>query len=342
MPVVKTQRFKLEAMKKLEPPVYLEDAVDSSTVTQEAPVSPSEPIKSARKLNLSGSKKESSNPPAQVTKDAKKSNILSSRINDGRDARAICNTMKSLSALSVAVVKHGQDPELVVQTCERLAAVMTRKLGIEDGDPKASFAMPIMMEASSAIISRISEDGISSTEFGEKSSDLISLMMGAITKGVHRKIDKQWPTDIDASTSMHLVFASSMSAVAIEVALVCPFESRDAVLKRAGDAVMNSALTALEVGVSENCGNEARQTFLQSMISSAARIYAACWKSKMESVSAFINQSKSGIQSRTQEVRARENDIMSSIESKFSSIFSSTIQLSIDQTSQSRQKRSLN
>lgn len=336
---VKSQRFKLDALKKMTAPDYLKDADQAQEFGAE-PASVVEAPVPRRRFGQPGQIVSTpKSPKVAPTSPANKINTFSRNIETGRDARVICNTMKSLSSLAISVVRDGEDPDLVVQTCERLAAVMTRKLGIDDGDPKASFAMPIMMEASSAIISSISNEGISSIEFGKKSDEMISMMMGAISRGVHRKIEREWPDDIDASTSMHLVFASAMSSIAIEIAEFCPFKDRDRLMKRIGESIMDKAIAYTAKGVSEESGQNARQTFTLSMISSGARIYSACLKAKFNDLKKFIHQSNSGAQQRLDEVRTRESEIIDSIEHKFFSIFDSTINLAIDQTRSSKKPR---
>lgn len=256
------------------------------------------------------------------------------------DARRICNTMKRMSAIVVASMQDGVDPELVVSSCERIAQLMMRRLGVDEDSPRADFSYAMMMEAASTIIATCSSFNVNSIEFNDRVEEIVDLMMCSLkNRSAQRIIENEWPNDIDTKTSMHFVMASAMSNVALEIAAGFRLCDPSEIIKPASQLIARKATEATRSLLPEGASDHTRAIFTQSMISSASRIYAGCWKAKFAEIADFINKDESGRDKRVATIRISSQKIIGLVAQRFESIFDSSIQCSLENTDVSNKLR---
>lgn len=256
------------------------------------------------------------------------------------DVRQVCNTMKRISSLSVAAMQEGVQAELVVDSCERIAQLMMRRLGVDEDSPKADFSYAMMMEAASAIIASCSEFNVSSIEFNDRVEEVVDLMMCSLkNRSAQRIIENEWPDDIDTKTSMHFVMASAMSNVALAIAAGFRLCDPADIIKAASHLIAKKATEATHCLLPDGASDRTRAIFTQSMISSASKIYAGCWKAKFAEIEDFINKDVSGRDKRTAAIRVSAAKITDLVAQRFETIFDSSIRYSFENHELSAKKK---
>jgi hypothetical protein len=102
-------------------------------------------------------------------------------------------------------------------------------------------------------------------------------------------VEPLWPGDIDSVTAMRLTAASALSVVAAEVAEFDFMHPAAECIKEAGKTVVPAALAAARRLAAPGAASAATLMLSQSMVTAAAKVYAAVWRSEAANMAADLD-----------------------------------------------------
>lgn len=194
----------------------------------------------------------------------------------GTDIRKACNGIKRAAAVTAAAITSGADVDTITQYVNDVAIGVLDRIGIADAR-RSDAVLSMVIEAVSTVVS----DSILFGDQNTLKSDVARTVDGIVStlrmKAISRMIEGQWPTDMDAVLSARIAAATSMASVAVEVETFDFFANRDACMKEAAAVINRKVVEVMEELVPPAAASHDRLTFYQSLIKSAAHVYAACW-----------------------------------------------------------------
>lgn len=215
---------------------------------------------------------------------SQRKDIISGIVDASVDVRKACNAIKRMASLGSASMVSGLDPKEAVEASRKMAYSVLDSIGFNVGDPvRVESVMPMMIEATSAVIADAARSAPGGT-FGSKELEAAAVLgvaaLSEIAKSrvVAKMLEADWPSDIDHVTALRLTAASAMALVAIEVAEFDFMHSPAECIKESGKIVVRAATEASVAISPARSSSAARLTLTQSLINSAAKIYAAAWR----------------------------------------------------------------
>lgn len=224
--------------------------------------------------------------PAAPTSGAapQRKDIISGVVDASVDVRKACNAIKRMASLGSASMVSGLDPKEAVEASQRMAYTVLQSIGFNVADEaRVESVMPMMIEATSAVLAdaarRAPGGKFGLKELTEASAlGVAALSEIARSRVVAKMIEADWPADIDGVTALRLAAASAMALVAVEVAEFDFMHTSTECIKEAGKVVVKVATEASAAIAPAKSSAAARLTLTQSLINSAAKLYAASWR----------------------------------------------------------------
>lgn len=214
----------------------------------------------------------------------KRSSILSGPSAASTELRHKANLMKRMASLTAAAIASQEEPEAVVRAAEEITAGVLKQIGYDIDDANRMRAVvPMLMESASLVVA----DALRNSKPGSLGQDnfrtmvkqsIVTLSAIARSRFVEHAAEAAWPADIDAVTAIRMTTTAAMSLVAVEVAEFDYFQGEVNCLKEASKVVTAAALRAVTETVPDQAPDAARLMITQSLIQSAARLYAATYR----------------------------------------------------------------
>jgi hypothetical protein len=221
---------------------------------------------------------------APATTGPQRRDIISGVVDASVDVRKACNTIKRMASLGSAAMVSGLNAAEAVEVSRRMAFDVLNGIGFNtDDDQRVDAVMPMMMEATALVLADAARNAPGGT-FGPKElSEAATLGVKALneiakSRVVAKMIEPAWPADIDTVTALRLASASAMAQIAVEVAQFDFAHTPADCIKEAGKVVVKAAMEASATMAPARSSAAARSTLTQSLINSAARLYAATWR----------------------------------------------------------------
>ena len=215
----------------------------------------------------------------------RRADIVSGVVDAAIDVRRACNAIKRTAALSSATMVSGLNAHDAIEASHRMAMSVLRAIGFStDDESRVESVMPMLLEATSLVLAdaaRHAPGGV----FGAKelaSAEALGVSaLSEIAKSrvVAKMVEPSWPADIDATTALRLSAASAMAQVAVEVANFDYMHPAADCIREAGKVVVKAAMEASAAMAPARTSAAARLTLAQSLVNSAAKLYAAAWRS---------------------------------------------------------------
>ena len=210
--------------------------------------------------------------------------LISGVVDASIDVRKACNAIKRMASLGSASMVSGLDPKEAIEASRKMAYSVLESIGFNVDDPvRVASVMPMMIEATSAVIADAARNAPGGT-FGTKelataaALGVAALSEIAKSRVVAKMLEADWPSDIDHVTALRLAAASAMALVAVEVAEFDFMHSPAECIKESGKIVVRAATEASAAISPARSSAAARLTLTQSLINSAAKLYAAAWR----------------------------------------------------------------
>lgn len=189
-----------------------------------------------------------------------------------------------MASLTAAAIASQEDPVAVVHAAEEITTGVLSQIGYDvDDATRMRAVVPMLMESASLVVAdalRHAKPGtLGQDNFqGMVSRSILTLTTIARSRYVAHAAEAAWPTDIDAVTAIRMTTTAAMSLVAVEIAEFDYFQGEIACLKEASKVVTSAALRAVNDTVPDQAPIAARLMITQSLIQSAARLYAATYR----------------------------------------------------------------
>jgi hypothetical protein len=201
-----------------------------------------------------------------------------------------CNGIKRMGSVAAAAIFMDAEPEQVARVVERVSDTTIQAFGFNlDDREKLGAVSAMVMEPVAAIVAQAARNDLSIEDLQDVSVKLSRAVIAtAQLRPVQRAVEQRWPADLDSSTMMKLSACLALTPIAVE-AEECDFFCGPAVcLKEAARLVVEHALEIADRFAPENASDAARLVLSQSIIQSAGRLYAACYRREAQRVRASI------------------------------------------------------
>ena len=212
-----------------------------------------------------------------------RSTMLSGVAEAANDVRKACNTIKRMTSLGTVTMVSEIESAVLVDACREMAVRVLWNIGFRGDDAKVESVLPMMMEATSSFLASAMR-GANCKTFGKgemesaMSAGVKAMSNIAKSRIVAKMVEPEWPTDIDSVTSLRLSTSAALAVVAVEVAGFAFMHTESECIKEAGRIVVRAALDAAAAMAPECTSKPARIMLTQSLIASAAKVYAAAWR----------------------------------------------------------------
>lgn len=216
-----------------------------------------------------------------------RSTVLSDAQEAQADVRKLCNGVKRVTALVSAAMHMRVQPELIAELSEQLATELLVSIGFDISNrERVASVMPMMVEASSNVLAsaaRWSDDVAAPDQLKEEARRAArALVEVAKSRAITTMAEPRWPSDFDSITALRLTAVSAMSGVATEIAEFDYMHSASECIKEASKVVVGAGLAAADKVAAPGSSSGARLMLSQSMVTSAARVYAAVWRTEAQ------------------------------------------------------------
>lgn len=212
---------------------------------------------------------------------AVQTNFLTAAEDADFDIRRACNTLKRMTSVAAACVLTGANPTTLATQVEEIAIEILKKLGFNMDDHKQMGALLGMVcEPVATVVAEAALAGASELELMTKATLVVTSMTElARSKSAAKLITERYPNDIAIATALRMSAASSVTAVAIEIAGFdfCVGEAR--CIKEASKHIVNAAFGAADFLAEGEASQGARSMLTQSLMQSAGKLYSACYRS---------------------------------------------------------------
>lgn len=210
--------------------------------------------------------------------------LISGVVSASVDVRRACNGIKRAASLSSASILTGLDGKFAAELAHQMAMDVLRGIGFDTADEQRLAAvLPMMIEATSLVLSdaaKTAEHPLSGELLAQAAKTGVATMVEvAKSRAVAKMVEPAYPTDMDSVIAMRMSAAAAMSIVAVEIAEFDFVHRPQDCMKEAGKTVVKAALQAAAVLSPRNASASSRLMLSQSLTQSAARVYAAAWKS---------------------------------------------------------------
>lgn len=223
-------------------------------------------------------------PATPQASDVRRTRVLSGVAEASVDIRKACNGIKRTAALGAAAMVCGLDPKDTAAAAERMALDVLKSIGfdIQDEQRMAS-VLPMMLEATSAVIAdaayHAKEAGLGPEALAQAAKGGVAVLSEiAKSRAVAKMVEPAYPTDMDAIVALRLTAASAMANVAVEVAAFDFMHTAAECIKEGGKTVVKAAMDASKALAPAQASANSRLMLTQSLMQSAARVYAATWR----------------------------------------------------------------
>lgn len=210
--------------------------------------------------------------------------LLSSVAEASVDIRKACNGIKRMSSLGAASMVTGMDPKKTVAAAEAMAFEVLKSIGFDVEDERRLDAvLPMMMEATAVLLAdaayRASDEHLDPDALLKASKFGVGVLTEiAKSRAVAKMVEAPYPSDMDSVVALRLTAASAMSHVAVEVTEFDFAHSAAECIKEAGATVVKAATEAATRLAPPASSASARLMLTQSLMTSAAKLYAASWR----------------------------------------------------------------
>lgn len=200
------------------------------------------------------------------------------------DVRKACNGIKRMSSAAAAAMMTGLDAKQVTGAAERMAFEVLRSIGFDVTDQRRlEHVLPMMMEATSLVIADAAwhiSDKAGAAEELAAATKLGTAVMTEVAKSraVAKMVEPAYPADIDSTVALRLTAASAMAHVMVEIVDFDYAHSPADCAKEAGKVLVKAALQASEMLSPKQVSSASKLMLTQSLIQSAAKVYAAAWR----------------------------------------------------------------
>jgi hypothetical protein len=257
------------------------------------------------------------------------------------DVRKACNVIKRTSNVYAAAIVSGIDPSATMQTMESMSLQILENIGFDTNDPERIKAvLPMMVEAVStyvgALVSSMSPaiaDKISQKEMNEMIRSGIGIISDvAKSRVLSNMIEPVWMPDVNAIAALRMTSSAAMANVAVEF-LTFDFGHTPAeCMKEASKFVVKAATDACNLMAPKETPSSSRLTLSQSLLSSAAKIYAASWRAEgkylMATIDAMPYDEAEMTLDRMQSASLK--DLLKPVNSRFNEVFGSVVRASFE------------
>jgi hypothetical protein len=201
-----------------------------------------------------------------------------------------CNGIKRMGSVAAAAIFMDAEPEQVARVVERVSDTTIQAFGFNlDDREKLGAVSAMVMEPVAAIVAQAARNDLSIEDLQDVSVKLSRAVIAtAQLRPVQRAVEQRWPADLDSSTMMKLSACLALTPIAVEAEEFDFFCGPSVCLKEAARLVVEHALEIADRFAPENASDGARLVLSQSIIQSAGRLYAACYRREAQRVRASI------------------------------------------------------
>lgn len=210
--------------------------------------------------------------------------MLSAVADASVDIRKACNGIKRMSSLGAASMVTGMDPKKTVAAAEAMAFDVLESIGFDVKDAsRLASVMPMMLEATSLVIAdaayhaeeqSLGEDALlKAAKFGVGVLSEI-----AKSRAVAKMVEPSYPSDMDSIVALRISAASAMAQVAVEIAEFDFMHTSAECVREAGKLVVKAATQGATKLAPSQASTASRLMLTQSLVHSAAKVYAAAWR----------------------------------------------------------------
>lgn len=246
------------------------------------------------------------------------------------DIRKACNGIKRMSSAAAAAMMTGLDAKQVAGAAERMAFEVLRSIGFDITDQKRlEHVLPMMMEATSLVIAdaawHISDKVRAAEELAAATKLGIAVMTEvAKSRAVAKMVEPAYPADIDSTVALRLTAASAMAHVMVEIVDFDYAHTPSDCAKEAGKVLVKAALLASDLLSPGPASPASRLMLTQSLIQSAAKVYAAAWRASASREIARLDSMGPSEQSAALTAMGKTplSSLLAPLNSKFTATFS--------------------
>lgn len=248
------------------------------------------------------------------------------------DVRKACNGIKRMSSAAAAAMMTGIDPKQVAGAAERMAFEVLRSIGFDITDQKRlEHVLPMMMEATSLVIADAAWHIVDKSKPGEELAEATKFGISVMTevaksRAVAKMVEPAYPADMDSIVALRLTAASAMAQVVVEVVDFDYGHTAVECAKEAGKVLVKAALQSAEKLAPGQASPASKLMLTQSLIQSAAKVYAAAWRasaareiarldalSPSEQAASLASMEKSSLSSLLAPLNAKFSEMFSAI-----------------------------
>lgn len=265
---------------------------------------------------------------------ATRASFLSGSEDADFDIRKACNTLKRMTAVATACTLTGADPQEMAARVEEIAVEVLRNLGFStDNLSQMGALLGMVCEPISLVVAEAALVGATADELRESAHRIVAAMTGlARSKGATKLIVERYPLEITTATALRMSAAAAITPVALEVGVFdfCIGEPR--CIKEASRVIMDAAFEAADFLAAEESSSQARAMLTQSLLHSAGKMYATCYRIEANVTQDALEAMTDGEQAAALELLAHQKPVnaLQAASNRFHTLFDSCINVYAD------------
>lgn len=226
----------------------------------------------------------------QNPKQSRSTLLMSASVDANKDIRIICNGIKKTTALAAACVLTNIDAETICKQTDDISNKIIGKLGLSSSDTKSQESLlAIISEPVSLTLRDAALMGATSQEICAMGDKLVETMTSlARSKTVSQQISTRYASDIHSAIALRMTASAALAGVASEISEFDFFIGATNCMKEASKDITQMAFESADFLNLENSSVATRVMLTQSMITSAGKLYSACYRSVADKVRSEI------------------------------------------------------
>jgi hypothetical protein len=210
--------------------------------------------------------------------------MLSGVVEASVDVRKACNGIKRTAALGAAALVCGLKPDEAANAAEQMAMAVLEGIGFDVRDEvRVAAVLPMMLDATTAVIAHAAyhakDAGLGAGELAKAATGGVAALSAiAKSRSVAKMVEPAYPVDMDEIIALRLTAASAMAHVAVEATSFDFMHTAEDCIKEASKVVIKAAMDASKTLAPAQSSPSAKLMLSQSLMQSAAKVYAAAWR----------------------------------------------------------------